>query len=111
MPIRAAREALEGAGHQVDLRDLHAVGLNPVLPAEEQGRALSVSANLAGIEEHGASLRAADALLLVYPTWWYGMPAMLKGWFDRYPAGREEHEDELWPDLPSAQCRDAACAR
>ena len=25
----------------------------------------------------------ADALVLVYPTWWSGQPAMLKGWFDR----------------------------
>ena len=25
----------------------------------------------------------AEAILLIYPTWWYGLPAMLKGWFDR----------------------------
>ena len=28
-------------------------------------------------------LRTADALVLVFPTWWFGMPAILKGWFDR----------------------------
>ena len=27
--------------------------------------------------------RSAQALLLIYPTWWYGLPAMLKGWLDR----------------------------
>ena len=30
-----------------------------------------------------AALRQAEALLLIYPTWWFGMPAMLKGWLDR----------------------------
>ena len=25
----------------------------------------------------------AEAILFVYPTWWYGLPAMLKGWLDR----------------------------
>ena len=40
-------------------------------------------ANRQGIEEYVALLQAADALLLIYPTWWYGLPAMLKGWLDR----------------------------
>jgi putative NADPH-quinone reductase len=78
-----AKAALEAAGHQVDLRDLYAEGFQPALTAEERGRYHDVSANLAGIEDHVESLRRADALLLVHPTWWYGMPAMLKGWFDR----------------------------
>jgi len=30
-----------------------------------------------------AALEAAEGLVLVYPTWWYGLPAVLKGWFDR----------------------------
>ncbi len=37
----------------------------------------------AGLEDHAAALRRAEALLLVYPTWWFGPPAMLKGWLDR----------------------------
>ncbi|WP_238179487.1 NAD(P)H-dependent oxidoreductase, partial [Methylobacterium dankookense] len=32
---------------------------------------------------HIAALQAAEALVFVYPTWWFGMPAMLKGWIDR----------------------------
>lgn len=78
-----AKAALEAAGHQVDLRDLYAEGFQPALTTEERGRYHDVPDNLAGIEDHAASLRQADALLLVHPTWWYGMPAMLKGWFDR----------------------------
>ncbi|MGG5885975.1 NAD(P)H-dependent oxidoreductase [Falsiroseomonas sp. HC035] len=79
----AAKAALEAKGHQVDLRDLYAEGFQPVLTAEERGRYHDPETNLAGIEDHVESLRRADALLLVHPTWWYGMPAMLKGWFDR----------------------------
>jgi putative NADPH-quinone reductase len=79
----AARAALESAGHQVELRDLYAEGFRPALSAEERGRYNDADENLAGVEDHVDSLRRADALLLVHPTWWYGMPAMLKGWFDR----------------------------
>ncbi len=42
-----------------------------------------VPANSPASNLHVDSLRRAEALVLVYPTWWYGMPAMLKGWFDR----------------------------
>jgi putative NADPH-quinone reductase len=79
----AAKASLEAAGHTVELRDLYAEGFNPVMDAEERGRHHDVPKNLEGIEDHVESLRRPDALVLVYPTWWYGMPAMLKGWFDR----------------------------
>jgi NAD(P)H dehydrogenase (quinone) len=32
---------------------------------------------------HIENLRWADSILFIYPTWWYGLPAMLKGWLDR----------------------------
>ena len=35
------------------------------------------------MEAHVAHVRWAEALVFVYPTWWYGLPAMLKGWLDR----------------------------
>jgi putative NADPH-quinone reductase len=79
----AALAALRERGHEVELRDLYAEGFNPVLSAAERGVYHDLARNQDGIEADVAQLQRADALLLVYPTWWYGMPAMLKGWFDR----------------------------
>ena len=59
----------------------------PALSAEERGRYYDEGANRSGIESHVASLQRAEALLLVYPTWWFGLPAMLKGWLDRVGFG------------------------
>ena len=39
--------------------------------------------NQMGVEKHVGQLRWAEAIVFVYPTWTYGFPAMLKGWFDR----------------------------
>ena len=77
------RAALEAAGHAVELRDLYAESFAAVLTAEERAVYHTEGANEAGIEDHVAALRRAEALVLVYPTWWYGLPAILKGWFDR----------------------------
>src|SRR5919199_1123301 len=74
-----ALAALETAGHAVEVRDLYAEGFPPALSAEERGRYYNEGLNLVGIESHVASLRRAEALLFVYPTWWFGPPAMLKG--------------------------------
>jgi NAD(P)H dehydrogenase (quinone) len=74
---------LETAGHVVETRDLYAEGFAPVLTAEQRGGYYDEAVNTVGIETDVAALRRAEALLLVYPTWWFGLPAMLKGWFDR----------------------------
>jgi putative NADPH-quinone reductase len=79
----AVQAGLSRAGHAVDLLDLYAEEFRPALSEAERRRYHDVPANLAGIEDHVARLRAADALVFVYPTWWYGLPAILKGWLDR----------------------------
>jgi NAD(P)H dehydrogenase (quinone) len=78
-----ARQALEAAGHQVECRDLYAEGFSPALNSTEHRDYLDPASNPSDVADHVASLQRAEALLLVYPTWWYGLPAMLKGWFDR----------------------------
>lgn len=79
----AAQATLLAAGHEVERRDLYAEGFPPAVTAEAHATYMDFAANRRGVEDDVAQLQRAEALLLVYPTWWYGMPALLKGWFDR----------------------------
>jgi NAD(P)H dehydrogenase (quinone) len=74
---------LTDGGHAVDLVDLYAEGFDPLLSAHEVATHRVGLPERPGIARHAELLRAADALVLVHPTWWGGQPAMLKGWFDR----------------------------
>lgn len=75
---------LESAGHRVTTTDLYRDGFDPVLDAESwRAHRQHRSASATDLSAHIEALRQADGLILVYPTWWYGLPAMLKGWLDR----------------------------
>ena len=76
-------DGLQARGHQVDDLDLYAERFDPVMTRAEREAHYRVGSNLAGVERYVERLRAAEALVLCFPTWWYGMPAILKGWFDR----------------------------
>ena len=80
---RHITEALTAAGHQVDDLDLYAEEFQPVLTREEREVHYNTGGNSASVASYVKRLQAADALVLCFPTWWYGMPAILKGWFDR----------------------------
>src|SRR5258708_11632352 len=79
----AAVAGLTAAEHLVELRDLYAEGFDLVLSAHQRGTYFDEAESIRGLENHVAVLRQAEGLVLVYPTWWFGMPAMLKGWLDR----------------------------
>lgn len=78
-----ALQALADAGHDVDLLDLYAENFDPVLSAEARRHYHDPTRNRAGLESYVTRLTAADALVLQFPTWCFGLPAMLKGFFDR----------------------------
>lgn len=75
-------QGAQKAGHTTEFADLHTEGFNPVWRMEDfaqmDGKPMpdDVLAEQARIER-------ADALALVFPLWWWGMPAMMKGWVDR----------------------------
>lgn len=75
--------ALRTAGHEVRVTDLYAQGFDPRLSYAERLGHRDDPATKGAVAAHTADLRWAEALVLVYPTWWSGPPAMLKGWFDR----------------------------
>ncbi len=74
---------LAEAGAEVRLRDLYAEGFQPVLTASEHEGYLDTPKNREPVERDCRDLEWCDTLIFVYPTWWYGLPAMLKGWLDR----------------------------
>lgn len=74
---------LEAAGAEVRLVDLYEAGFDPVLSPEEHCAYLEAPRNRARVDRHCADIAWCDTLIFVYPTWWYGLPAMLKGWLDR----------------------------
>ncbi len=81
---RAAVETLTAAGHELRVRDLYAEGFDPVIREQEWRDYFADPATSAATHAaHVADLVWAEGLVLVYPTWWYGPPAMLKGWFER----------------------------
>ncbi|MBX3585308.1 MAG: NAD(P)H-dependent oxidoreductase [Ramlibacter sp.] len=74
---------LKAAGHTVDDCDLYAEGFNPVLSREERLGYHDVPANQQALAPYVARLQRAEAIVFCFPTWCFGLPAMLKGFFDR----------------------------
>ena len=81
--LEASRGALVRAGHDVDLADLYEEGFDPVLSADGRRRYHDPARNREGVDEYVRRLKAADALVLQFPTWVFGPPAMLKGWLEK----------------------------
>lgn len=76
-------ETLTARGWDVDDCDLNAEGFNPVLSEAERRGYHEVGPNLAPVADYVERLRAAQALVLIFPVWNFGYPAILKGFFDR----------------------------
>jgi NAD(P)H dehydrogenase (quinone) len=103
---------LTAAGHSVEVSDLYAMKFNAIVGADdftgdhskpdflsiarEQTYALEAGTLKADIVAEQEKLKRADFLIFQFPVWWFGMPAILKGWADRvfargfaYHAGRK----------------------
>jgi NAD(P)H dehydrogenase (quinone) len=94
----AAVRTLVAAGHAVEVSDLYAEGFNPVAGRHdfasiadpkrfhyqsEQLHASKTNGFSAELAREQARLDRADLVVFVFPLWWGGLPAILKGWFDR----------------------------
>ena len=75
--------ALEAGGHTVDLCDLYQEDFDPILSAQEWRDYENTSENTRAVSRQVERLRQAEGIIFVFPSWWYGMPAILKGYFDR----------------------------
>jgi len=79
-----ARARLEADGFAVDVLDLHREGFDPRMTTVDEpdwadpGKAYSEE-----VRAHMRRMAAADVIVVVFPLWWFGLPAVLKGWVDR----------------------------
>ena len=69
----------------VELRiiDIYKDGFDPTLTKSEWDNYLQGESTDPLVDGYIESLQWCDTLVFVYPTWWYGPPAMLKGWLER----------------------------
>ncbi len=95
----AARDTLQGLGHAVETSDLYAMRFFPAVSESdftceranpevfnagaEQQHAHEQQAFAAEIALEQQKVSRADLVILQFPMWWFGMPAILKGWVDR----------------------------
>lgn len=96
-----ATATLRAAGHEVVTSDLYRMGFNPVSsranfttvkdaeylkPQSEETYASEVGGFAPDIEAELCKVEACDLLILQFPLWWFGLPAIMKGWVDRIMA-------------------------
>lgn len=114
--FRFTQEHLRAQGHDVRVSDLHAMGWKATLDAadfahvepgarfdvqKDARRAYDAHSQAADVAAEQEKLRWADVVIVQFPMWWFSMPAILKGWFDRVYAngfayGVGEHSDKRW---------------
>ena len=76
-------ERLAAKGHTIDDCDLYAENFDPRLTRAERLGYHDLDNNADGVRAYVERLRRANALVLSFPVWNYGYPAILKGFFDR----------------------------
>jgi NAD(P)H dehydrogenase (quinone) len=77
------RRSLEDHAIEIEYLDLYDSGFKAPLSAAERRGYFTGDFDASDLTDEIAMLRRAEILVLVFPTWWFGMPALLKGWFDR----------------------------
>ena len=76
-------EILRSRGHIVDDLDLYAEKFDPIMSREGLLRYVDTSANTCDVGAYVERLRATEALILVFPVWFDGLPAIMQGYFQR----------------------------
>lgn len=84
LAAQVAEGVLQAAGdHSVEIADLFAEGFDPRFNAADLAVHHREAAVPTEVAAEQARIDQADALVLVYPVFWWSMPALLKGWIDR----------------------------
>ena len=100
--VAHTHQSLVAAGHTVVTEDLYANNFEPALSPAERQSYYRAAYDMQAVAECADRLLNTQALVLVFPTWWFGFPAILKGWFDRVwaPGVAYDHAKNFGPITP-----------
>jgi NAD(P)H dehydrogenase (quinone) len=79
----ALRRGATAAGHSIEVADLGAEGFDPCEPQPDLDCYHGIGPAPLDVTREQARIDRADALVLVFPIYWWSMPGILKGWVDR----------------------------
>ena len=95
--LEAVKAGLADAGHEFQVADLYAENFQPSMIeadfAQFRGEPLPPA-----IQAEQARVEWSDAMILIFPLWWWTMPAMMKGWIDRVMSYGFAWKDPSDPD-------------
>jgi NAD(P)H dehydrogenase (quinone) len=107
-------EILRAGGHIIDDLDLYAEKFDPVMSREGLRSYTDTNSNTREVETYVQRLKAAEALVLVFPVWFDGLPAIMQGFFQRvFLPGVSVRIDEaglFHPNLRNIKRMAAVCA-
>lgn len=96
--VNTATQVLTARGHTVVQSDLYGMGWKAVFDGqdfpdrinperlsfiEESQHAFAHGRQTSDVEQEQRKVLAADAVILLFPLWWFSMPAIMKGWIER----------------------------
>lgn len=95
-------QTLTRFGHEVQVEALYQTGFAPALTESERISYYSSKFDATAVQAQVERLLSAEVLILIFPTWWFGFPGILKGWFDRVwvPGIAYDHASDLGPIQP-----------
>jgi len=99
---RRVVEMLQAKGHEVTLEDLYVEKFDAAMTAAERASYYEGQYSTQSVLTQVEHLLSAEAIVLVFPTWWFSYPAILKGWFDRVwaPGVAYDHSTGYGPIKP-----------
>ncbi|TGA96225.1 flavodoxin family protein [Sporolactobacillus shoreae] len=80
--LEQVQKGLGESHHEVSVIDLYQEGFDPVLIFNEKRKRRDMK-NDPEMARYRDLVKKADHYIFIYPVWWYGLPAILKGFFDR----------------------------
>lgn len=95
-------EQISTSGHELKILDLYDRDFEARLSRQERQNYYEELYDSSAVIDDAQALISADVLILIFPTWWFGLPAILKGWIDRVfvPGVAYDHSPDFKRMLP-----------